>query len=111
MIYGQCPPGPSTKFDQILRSFICPSLTKFTLNANDGKTKSYQILKQQYNIQELREVAFEGCFALPASSFLRDAPILNSLLLGPNDIMDGDTVMGISNGQRRFYAARNSGCR
>ena len=86
------------EFDHFLRSFVCPSLTKFSLSAYDGWTAAFKILKRQYNIHELREVAFKGYFALPVSSFLRDAPMLNSLLLRWNDIMDDDAIIGISNG-------------
>jgi hypothetical protein len=94
------------EFDQILCSFVCPSLTKFSLGAYEGWTETFKILKRQYNMQELREVAFKGYFTLRASSFLRDAPMLRSLLLGWNDIMDDATVMGISNGSLGRFLRR-----
>ena len=87
-----------TECDQILRSFVCPSLTKFSLSAYDGWTEAFKILKRQYNMQGLREVALKGYFTLRASDFLRDAPMLHSLFLGWQDIMDVEAVVGISNG-------------
>jgi hypothetical protein len=81
----------SNHTERILRSFVCPSLTKFSLSAHDCWTETFQILKRQYNMQELREAAFNGSLRLPVSPLLRDAPMLHSLLLGWDDRMDDDT--------------------
>ena len=84
---------------QILRSFTCPSLTKFSLaTSNRWTCETFEILTQQYNMQELVEATIYGDFALPVSSFLQEAPMLHSLSLGRNAIMDEEAVIGISNG-------------
>ena len=88
--------------DKILRYFTCPTLTEFYFVLNprggDWTCETFGILKQRYNMQELREAMFVGNFSLPVSSFLRDAPMLLSLSLGRNAIMDDDAIIGISNG-------------
>ena len=88
--------------DKILRYFMCPTLTEFYFVLNprggDWTCETFGILKQRYNMQELREAMFVGNFSLPVSSFLRDAPMLLSLSLGRNAIMDDDAIIGISNG-------------
>jgi hypothetical protein len=81
----------SNHTDQILRCFICPSLTKLSFSAIDDRwTETNKILKQQYNMQELREVGL-GNLKLPLSSFLCDVPMLRSLLLAwsSHDIIVG----------------------
>lgn len=95
-----------TEFGHILRSFVCPSLTKFSLTAYDGWNETSNILKRQYNSKELREVAFKGYFQLSVSSFLRDVPMLHSLSLVWDDIMDDDAVIGISNGSLGRFLLR-----
>ena len=90
-----------TEVDKMLRCFIRPTLTDFTsiLHADGNWTcKTFGILKQQYNMQELREATFVGNFSLPVSAFLHNAPMLQSLTLGRNAIIDDDAVIGISNG-------------
>jgi hypothetical protein len=49
-------------------------------------------------MQELRHAKFVGNFALPVSYFLRDAPMLRSLSLQWDAIIDDETVIGVSNG-------------
>lgn len=88
-----------TEVDNVLRSFMCPSLTQFTVLIRDGWTcETFHILKRQYNMQELREAKFLGAFALPVSFFLRDAPMLHSLSLGESAITDDEALIGISTG-------------
>ena len=85
--------------DNILRSFVCPSLTQFTLDirGNCQTCETFDILRQQYNMQELREARFLGTFALPVSSVLRAAPMLHSLSLR-RAIMNEEALIGVSNG-------------
>ena len=88
-----------TEVDNILGSFMCPSLTQFDLTVYGNWTcETFEILKQQYNMQELREAIFFGAFALPVSSFLRDAPMLRSLSLRRDAIMDEEALIGVSSG-------------
>ena len=89
-----------TEIDNILRSFMCPNLTHFTLKIRDNcqTCETFDILKQQYNMQELREAHFWRAFVLPVSSLLRAAPILHSLSLRRNAMMDEEALIGISNG-------------
>jgi hypothetical protein len=84
--------------DNALPSFMCPSLTQFSLHICDQTLETFDILKQQYNIQGLREAAFLGAFTLPVSSFLQDAPMLHSLSLQGEAIIDEDALISISNG-------------
>ena len=87
--------------DKMLRCFMCPNLAKFKFilhKFGNWTCETFGILKQQYNIQELREATFLGDFSLPLSSFLREAPTLHSLTLGRHAIMDDDAVIGVSNG-------------
>jgi hypothetical protein len=85
--------------DIILRSFMCPSLTQFTFAFFHSWTcETFKILKQQYNMEELREVTIMGAFVLPVSSLLRGAPMLHSLILRQNTAIDEEAFMGISNG-------------
>ena len=85
-------------YDKILRSFICPSLTKFKLHGSSyWTTETVEILKRQYNLQRLEKVEFHGV-ALPVSHLLRSAPMLHSFSIGRLAILDDDTIIGISNG-------------
>jgi hypothetical protein len=90
-----------TEVDSVLRSFICPSLTQFTL-AFDGSwtCETFEILKQQYNMQELRVAGINGhgTFALPVSSLLHGAPMLHSLILRQDTAMDKEALVGVSSG-------------
>ncbi|KAF8335575.1 hypothetical protein F5887DRAFT_1079101 [Amanita rubescens] len=86
------------QLDRILRSFACPSLTKFTLLTEAYWTsETFQIIKQQYNMQQIQELDFSCNFALPVSSLLRDAPMLRSLS-SRDAIMDDEAIYSISNG-------------
>ena len=87
------------RLDRILRGFTCPSLTKFTLVTSAYWTgETFQILKQQYNMQQIQEFEIISCnFAMPVSSILRDAPMLRSLS-SRNAIMDDEAIFSISNG-------------
>ena len=95
-----------TEVDNILRGFMCPSLIKFTLTFYGNWTcETFEILKQQYNMQELRVSKIAGNFVLPVSSLLRDAPMLHSILL-PNVAMDEEALIGISNGTLGRFIGR-----
>ena len=86
------------QLDKILRSFTCHSLTKFTLSTSAYWTgDTFQILKQQYNLQSIQELELSCDFAVPASSILRDAPMLRSLS-SRDAIMDDEAIYSISNG-------------
>jgi hypothetical protein len=85
--------------DNMLRKFLCPALTQFALIFHGSWTcETFEILKQQYNMQELRELKIFGTFALPISSILRDAPMLHSLSLRQNPMMDEEALIGVANG-------------
>ena len=89
--------------DRILRGFTCPRLAKFSLIVSDiGYTtrKTFDILMQQYNMQNLREITFLGSFtlALSISSILRNAPMLRSLTARRDAVMDDQAITGISDG-------------
>ena len=97
----------SADVDNILRSFMFPSLTEFTLCIGGGWTcETFDIFKQQYNMQGLREATFFGAFALPVSSLLRDAPMLHSLSLRNNAIMDEEALIGVANGTLGRFLTR-----
>lgn len=100
-----------TELNKILRSFICPSLTEFSLTAYGNWTSdTIEILNRQYNMQELRDVQIAGNFVLPVSPFLREAPMLHSFSLQGNAIMDDEAIVGISNGTLgRFLRALEIG--
>ncbi|KAF8692312.1 hypothetical protein AX14_010128 [Amanita brunnescens Koide BX004] len=89
-----------TEIDTILHSFVCPSLTELSLVTHGGSwtCETFKILKQQYNMQELRIAKIFGYFKLPVSSFLQEAPMLRSFSLGRRAIMDDEAVIGISSG-------------
>ena len=88
----------SAMVDKMLRSFRCPYLAEFTLTTHGSWTCETLGILKQYNIQELRHAKIVGDFALPVSYFLRDAPMLRSLSLQRNAIIDEETVVGVSNG-------------
>ena len=96
--------------DKILRSFICPSLTKFQVYGCPSPywtTETVEILKRQYNLQRLQKVKFPHGVAMPVSHLLRSAPMLRSFSIGRDAILDDDAIIGISNGSlaqrlRRF---------
>ena len=91
---------------QILRSFTCPSLTKFSLITYGTWTDGIvEILKQQYNMQQLREFKLDGNYALRLSSFLRSGPMLSSLSLRLAE-MDDEAIIGISNGSLGRFLKR-----
>ncbi|KAF8351743.1 hypothetical protein F5887DRAFT_1277545 [Amanita rubescens] len=101
--------GPEVNFDKILRSFTCPSLTKFELYGSPyWTTETVEILKRQYNLQRLREVEFRRAItvALPVSHLLRSAPMLHSFSIGRAAILDDDTIIGISNGTLARFLRR-----
>ena len=87
------------ELDRILRGFALPSLTKFSLYTKAYWTSdTYEIIKRQYNLQKLQEVGFLGCFTLPVSFVLYNSPMLHSLRLDYDAILDDDAITGISNG-------------
>jgi hypothetical protein len=90
-----------SEVDSVLRSFMCPTLTQFKLMFDSSWTcETFEILKQQYNMQELRVAKINGnaTFALPVSSLLHGAPMLHSLILQQNTAMDEEALIGVSNG-------------
>lgn len=85
--------------DNVLRSFTCPALTKLTLQtATEWTSITYETLKWQYNFEKLQEVKFVRRFALPVSFILQNAPILHSLSLEQDNIMDSIAIAGLSDG-------------
>ena len=100
------PAVPNHDRTQILRSFTCPSLSEFSLIIYGSLTyEIFEILKQQYNMQQLREFKLESNYALRLSPFLRSAPMLNSLSLRMA-VMDDETIIGISNGSLGRFLRR-----
>ncbi|KAF8674796.1 hypothetical protein AX14_005247 [Amanita brunnescens Koide BX004] len=89
----------SVSVDKILSRFMCPSLTKFSLiTPGEWTRKTFEILKRQYNMQELQGADIVCNIVCPFSSFLQEAPMLRSLSLEGGAIMDDEAVRGISNG-------------
>ena len=84
--------------DNVLRTFMCPSITHLTLARDSWTCETFDILKRQYNMQKLREARFIGLLAHPVSFFLRGAPMLRSLVLPADATMDEEALIGISNG-------------
>ena len=103
-------PGDSEEeVDQILRNLACPSLTELSLETYGSWTcETFEILKQQYNMPELREATIYGGFVLPVSAFLLEAPMLHSLSLGWDAIMDDEAVIGVSSGSLGRFLRRLS---
>lgn len=92
--------------DKLLHHFTCPSLTQFLLNKASNSQLSddaywtsdtFEIVKQNYNLKGLEKASLFG-YSLPISCILQVAPMLCSLTLGKDAILDEDTIMGISNG-------------
>jgi hypothetical protein len=110
-----------TAVDNVLRSFTCPVLTKFTLKTSVRWTsETYGIIKQQYNFKRLQEANFLSFFmgpTLPVFSIFKDTPMLHSLSLERDGIMDNIAIMGLSDGSlgrflrmlRLYYVAFNVG--
>ena len=70
-----------TDLDAVLHSFTCPSLVRFNLHVYGPWTVgSFEIIKQQYNIQGLEELEL-GSFPLSISSILQSAPMLRQAML------------------------------
>ena len=94
--------GVEIALDEILCSFTFPCLTKFTLGSGLAcwTRKTFSILAQQYNMQNLHEVRFSGGFALTLSisPILRNAPMLRSLSVRWDTILDDQAITGISDG-------------
>ena len=88
------------ELDKILCSFMCPSLSELTLSTDNYNwtCETFEILKRHYNMQELRDVELRGNFVFPVCSVLCNAPMIRSLSLGWDAIMDDEAVAGISNG-------------
>ena len=96
-----------TAVDNVLRSFTCPVLTKFTLKTFARWTsETYGIIKQQYNFKRLQEVNFLKGPALPVSSILQDASMLHSLSLERDGIMDNIAIVGLSDGSLGRFLRR-----
>ena len=80
----------------MLCAVLCAQLT-FIFHGS-WTYETFEILKQQYNMRELRVARIVGPFALPVSSLLRGAPMLHSLILRDNTAMDEEALINISNG-------------
>ena len=93
-------PQSGIELDTVLRRFSCPSLTNFTLSTPSYCTgETLGILKQQFNMQRIQDIALYGSFALPVSSIFQDAPALHTLSLRSNEaIMDDKAIIGVGNG-------------
>ena len=87
-----------TDLDAVLHSFTCPSLVRFNLHVYGPWTVgSFEIIKQQYNIQGLEELEL-GSFPLSISSILQSAPMLRTLSVQSCAILDDAAIIGISSG-------------
>ncbi|KAK2462354.1 hypothetical protein APHAL10511_005660 [Amanita phalloides] len=83
--------------NEALQLFTCPVLTKLCLGHECPVTAEiYDIIKKQYNIKGLEEMPIFQ--VLPASSILKDAPLLQKLHLPESSIMDDEAITGIANG-------------
>ena len=87
------------ELDKILRGFTFPSLITFNLYTEAFWTSdTFPILKRQYNLRRLEEIGFWGGFTLAVSSILYNSPMLRSLQLERDAILDDEAIAGISNG-------------
>ena len=85
----------------VLHSFTCPSLVKLKLCVCAPQTawavESFEIIRQQYNMQGLEEIEFAR-FPLSISSLLQNAPMLHTLSVRKDAILDDAAIIGISSG-------------
>jgi hypothetical protein len=87
-----------TDLNAILHSFTCPSLIKLELHVYvPWAAESFEIIKQQYNMQRLEEIKL-GNFPLSISSILRNAPMIRTLSVKCDAILDDAAIIGISSG-------------
>ncbi|KAF8321464.1 hypothetical protein F5887DRAFT_1030530 [Amanita rubescens] len=87
-----------TDLNVILHSFTCPSLIKLELHVyGSWAAGSFEIIKRQYNIQRLEELELDN-FPLSISSILRNAPMLRTLSVRGDAILDDPAIIGISSG-------------
>ncbi|KAF8343305.1 hypothetical protein F5887DRAFT_973354 [Amanita rubescens] len=100
----------STDLNMILRSFTCPSLVNLELNVcGPWAFETFEIIKQQYNMQGLEEIKLFN-FPLSTSSILRNAPMLRTLSVKRDAILDDAAIIGISSGTLgRFLTNLNLG--
>ncbi|KAK2460471.1 hypothetical protein APHAL10511_007518 [Amanita phalloides] len=99
----------STKVEhtnKILRSITCPALVELVIHDGEWSKETYEIIKQQYNLQGLE--VFELSLykhTIPASAILKDAPKLRRLEMRGSmiDNIDDEAIAGLSNGTLGRY--------
>ena len=93
-------PRSGIALDTVLRRFACPSLSKFTLTTlSDCTGETLGILKQQFNMQRIQDIALYGSLPLSVSSIFHDAPALHALSIrSEQSIMDDKAIIGLANG-------------
>ena len=87
--------------NEVIRSFVCPALTRFELATSSWRPSTFEAIKKQYNLERLQECVLiikHTPGTLWASSILRNAPMLHSLQLPECAIMDTEAIAGLSNG-------------
>jgi len=99
-----------TDLNAILHNFSCPSLIKLGLYVyGTWAVDSFEIIERQYNMQGLEEIKLVN-FPLSISSVLRNAPILRTLSVRGDTILDDAAIIGISSGTLgRFLTNLNLG--
>ena len=84
--------------DAVLHCFTCPSLVRLQLYVYARWTvESFKIIKGQYNMQGLEEIKLFH-FPLSVSSILQNAPMLRTLSVRRDAILDDAAIIGISTG-------------
>ncbi|KAF8629487.1 hypothetical protein AX15_003420 [Amanita polypyramis BW_CC] len=89
----------SASIDLVIGHFIFPNLTTLLLShTEDWTSKTYEIIKHQYNLNRLQHISInpDRCNFI-ASTLLKDAPNLRTLDL-PGVAMDNEAMRGISTG-------------
>jgi hypothetical protein len=87
-----------TELNAILHSFTCPSLINLELHVfAPWAFETFEIIKRQYNMQGLEKIKLNN-FPLSTSSILRNAPMLRTLSVRHNAILDDAAIIGISSG-------------
>ncbi|KAK2459969.1 hypothetical protein APHAL10511_007975 [Amanita phalloides] len=91
-------PADGCSIDSILRRLILPNLAGLNINGHGlWTTETYSIIVQQFNLHRLIHLQTSG--HIPLSRVLMDAPMLQTLCISSDIMIDDRAIIGLSTAQ------------